>query len=142
MKKYDVLKKNLNNLKENFETLLHILQKEKFSLLNLEMEGICEIVKEKDTALLKIKLIEEERQRLLKTLGLEGSKIINLYEETKDIYFNEIHSSLLSLMQSIDELNCFNRILIDRSIDFLKIKMKFLECRGIEKGKNIVSLEF
>lgn len=143
MKNYDDLKKILLHMLNAYKDLLSVLQQEKYSLVNLEMDNIDHIIKEKDTLLLKLRLLEEERQRILKTEKMENKKILNIYEETKDLDLKNIHSTLLSLMQAIEEVNSFNRILIERSIDFLKLKMKFLECAGINKGKNsLVSMEF
>jgi flagellar biosynthesis/type III secretory pathway chaperone len=113
--------------------LLEILQREKICLLDLQMEEVEAIVKEKDILVLKLRLLEEERKRLLDRFirgtpfphsmdQKDGPKptLLDLAEITGENSFKDVRSKLISLSQSINELNDLNRTMIDRTLGFLK----------------------
>ena len=59
----------INILKEQIKTykVLHnLLNKERKCLIDMASEKVEEISKEKDTVLMRLRLLEEERQRLIK----------------------------------------------------------------------------
>ena len=123
-----------NILKEQVNTykIFHdILTKERTYLINIEAEKLEEISKEKDTVIMRLRLLEEERQRLtskfLADKGINGE--INLKEMgtlTGNSIFPELRTRLLSLLQSIEEMNRFNSVLIDRSINYIKRSTNFI----------------
>ena len=106
-----------------YKTLKDILTTERKALVDIDVENIERISKKKDTVIMRLRLLEEERQRLLSefisTKDLSGD--INLKELSKltgnEIFF-DLRSQLLSILQSIDELNKFNSLLIDKSIRY------------------------
>ena len=123
-----------NILKEQINTykVFHdLLKKERTCLVNIEAEKLEEISKEKDTVIMRLRLLEEERQRLIKKFTEENNFIgeINLKEIgtlTGISIFTELRSQLLSLLQSIEEMNKFNSSLIDRSIQYIKTNTSFI----------------
>lgn len=123
-----------NILKEQINTykVFHdLLKKERTCLVNIEAEKLEEISKEKDTVIMRLRLLEEERQRLIKKFTEENNFIgeINLKEIgtlTGNSIFTELRSQLLSLLQSIEEMNKFNSSLIDRSIQYIKTNTSFI----------------
>jgi hypothetical protein len=54
-----------------------------------------------------------------------------LAEITGDMDFNGIRTMLKSLLQSIEELNEFNKVLIDRSLKYVRNNINFLNIHGV-----------
>jgi flagellar biosynthesis/type III secretory pathway chaperone len=116
---------------ETYKVLHDLLKKERTSLVNIEAEKLEEISKEKDTVIMRLRLLEEERQRLTKKFVEENDFIgeISLQELgtlTGNSVFMELRSRLLSLLQSIEEMNKFNSTLIDRSLNYIKTSTSFI----------------
>ncbi len=139
MKPLESIKKILEEEIEGCRQLLALLQKEKICLLDLQMEGVEAITKEKDILVLKLRLLEEERIRLLSSFILKNSRgllaterdaqkisLLKLAEISGETVFEEMRSKLISLSQSIKELNNFNKMMIDRTLGFLKKNNNFL----------------
>jgi flagellar biosynthesis/type III secretory pathway chaperone len=158
MASIESLKKVLLEQVQGCRLLLELLQKEKVFLLGLQMEGIETLTKQKDILVLKLRLLEEERERLVGTFisnhfpGLltDGSSLTKislqkLADLTGEPFFHELRSKLISLFQSIKELNDLNKVMIDRTLGFLKKNNQFLgmsypgASRG-EKGR-LLSME-
>ncbi len=123
-----------NILKEQVNTykILHdLLGRERKCLLNIDAEELEEISKEKDTLVMRLRLLEEERRRLTaKIAGDRGlGAEINLKELagiTGNNVFTGLRSTLVSLIQSIEEMNKFNSILIDRSLTYIRTTINFI----------------
>lgn len=138
--------KTLNAQLNGYEKLFELLKKEKGLLIAFDVNGVEELSKEKDTLVLRLRLLEEERFRIQKKLVMEMSlktmddthrdyKVSNgsvnltgtdvsitlrtLYELTGIDDFNAMRLKLVSLVQGIDEINDFNKILIDRSLSYI-----------------------
>jgi hypothetical protein len=90
--------------------LLELLQREKVFLSDLQMEGIEALTKQKDITVLKLRLLEEERERLVDSFigkhfpsltdqSAMSQKITlqKLAELTGDRFFQEMRSKLISL---------------------------------------------
>ena len=121
-----ILKEQINT----YKILLDLLKKERASLVEFDAEKVEEISKEKDTVVMRLRLLEEERVRLIKKFAEDNSLSFNLNLEgmakhTGDTTFSVLRSQMLSLLQSIDEMNKFNSILIDRSIKYLRTTTNF-----------------
>jgi hypothetical protein len=139
MKRLEAIKKVLGEQIQGCRQMLDLLQREKICLLDLQMEGIEAITKEKDILVLKLRLLEEERLRLFDRLIAENPQGIltkvkdpakitlqKLAEVTGEIIFREMRSKLVSLSQSIKELNDLNKSMIDRTLSFLRKNNNFL----------------
>jgi len=125
---------------EGYRVLLDVLQRERKCLLNLDTTGVEDLSKEKDTIILRLRLLEEERIRLIREFSTANSIVGDiglqrLYEITQDNTFLILRLQLISLLQSIAELNEFNRILIERSLCFVKNSMSFLDSLGLELNR-------
>ena len=110
--------------------LLDLLKDERKSLVDIDADKIEDISKEKDTVVMRLRLLEEERQRLISKFAGDngvGSDItlLDLGKLTENILIPELRSQLLSLLQSIEEMNRFNSLLIDRSIQHIKTSSSF-----------------
>ena len=132
MKQVENLKNILTEQIGSYRVLLDILHKEREHLLNLDALEVENISKEKDTIVLRLRLLEEERLRLMKELSAEKGigydmSLKRLSEVTGDDAFQFIRLQLVSLLQGIGEMNSFNRILIERSLTAVKNTLRFLE---------------
>ncbi len=108
-----------------YKILHDLLIRERACLVSIDSERVEEISKEKDTVIMRLRLLEEERQRLIKQFAADNgiSSNVNLDELGKwtgNNIFSELRSRLMSLLQSIEEMNRFNSILIDRSLNHIK----------------------
>jgi flagellar biosynthesis/type III secretory pathway chaperone len=137
MKPLAALKTILLEQERCFKALVDLLQKERASLIDFEVTGLEELAKEKDTLLLRLRLLEEERLRLAGTLaaddrfGPPGDVTLRaLAERTGDAELAGIRLKLVSLVQSIEDLNGFNRHLIDRSLGNLRCTSGFFQALG------------
>ena len=154
----ETIKKVLIEQVQGCRMLLELLQREKICLINLQMDEIEALTKEKDILVLKLRLLEEERGRLLNRFALENPSDLNepgpvvqkislqkLGEITGEPIFQEIRSKLVSLSQGIKELNDLNKIMIDRTLVFLRknnhfLGMSYPGASGNDKGR-LLSVE-
>jgi flagellar biosynthesis/type III secretory pathway chaperone len=123
----------LSILKEQisvYKILHELLKRERESLINFDAESVEEISKEKDTVVMRLRLLEEERIRLIERFAENNNLSPNINLEmmaklTGDNTFSVLRSEMLSLLQSIDDMNKFNSILIDRSIRYIRTTSNF-----------------
>jgi flagellar biosynthesis/type III secretory pathway chaperone len=132
MRLVESLKNILTEQIGSYGVLLDILHRERGHLLNLEASEVEHISKEKDTIVLRLRLLEEERLRLMKKLSTEAGigcdmSLKRLSELTGDDTFQFIRLQLVSLLQGIGEMNGFNRVIIERSLTAVKNTLLFLE---------------
>jgi flagellar biosynthesis/type III secretory pathway chaperone len=132
MKLIENLKNILAEQVGSYSVLLDILHRERAHLLNLDAPEVEHISKEKDTIVLRLRLLEEERLRLMKKLSAESgigcdTTLRMLSELTGDDTFQFIRLKLVSLLQGIREMNGFNRVIIERSLTAVKNTLLFLE---------------
>ena len=132
----DQIKSILTEQVCGYRTLLDILQRERACLLHFDPRGAEALFKEKDTIVLKLKLLEEERIRLVRAFVAdhavpEESAFQKLSEIAGDDSLQRLRLQLVSLLQSIMELNGFNRVLIERSSSIVKNALNFLGSIGI-----------
>lgn len=141
MRIIDTIKNILIEQINSYRALLELLQKEREYLINLDANGIENLSKEKDTIVLRLRLLEEERIRLLKKYSTDNAingsiNLLRLSEFTADNDFQLMRSQLTSLLQSIQELNDFNMILIERSLHLVRHSVVFLESFGLHMNQN------
>jgi flagellar biosynthesis/type III secretory pathway chaperone len=120
-----------------YSMLQSLLQQEKICLVNVNHSEIEDCSKEKDTILIRLRLLEDERKRLLKKYSLqkgltEEATLNMLSQDTGDDAFAAMRLQIISLLQNITELNEFNRILIDRSVSFFRNALGFLDSAGFD----------
>ncbi len=140
MNGYRILIKRLTGLLEEetelFESLFFILIDEKKALTSARMNKLNEACKEKENIILKIRILEEQRIRVLQKIStlndcphenitMEG--LSELADEDEYARLRKCRSNLLSLAESIGELNNSNRSLLNHSIDFVRTSLSFLD---------------
>lgn len=113
-----------------YKTLHMLLRKERKCLLDFDAEKVEQISKEKDTVIMTLRLLEEERVRLVKQYAEDNDIDSNvtldaLGKLTGNTLFPDLRSQLLSLLQNIEEMNRFNSILIDRSLNYIQSTTNF-----------------
>lgn len=134
MTQEDSLANILNEQVMGYKMLLELLQKERLCLIDLNAWAVEELYKEKDVLILKLRLLEEERLRLMKDFGKGEVTLQKLGELTGNKTFLDIRSKLKSLMQAVEELNSFNRLLIERSLSYFRSNAGFFNTFGFNEG--------
>ena len=131
------LKTILRELETSCKVLVALLQKERACLVDFDARAVEELTKEKDTLLLRMRLLDEERRRLVSALSVEWQGSIEgeltlrvLAEKTGDAELSEIRLKLVSLAQSINDLSHFNKYLIDRSLINIRSVRGFFDAYG------------
>ncbi len=140
MKEVETIKALLTAELEGCKALVELLRKEKEYLLNLDVQGIEQVSKEKDSLLLQLRLYDEERERVMARMKKEGkgfNTIKDLCEFTADEELKGLRSKLRSLLQSLKELNEVNRLLIDRSIEHLHQGIEFCKTLGFDPSSKL-----
>lgn len=135
MRSEEAITKILNEQISGYKALLDLLQRERLCLIDLNAGCVEELSKEKDIMILKLMLLEEERMRLAKEFGSSGLTLQALGELTGNAVFLDIRSKLKSLLQAIEELNNFNRILIERSLSYCRSSNGFFNFFGISENR-------
>jgi flagellar biosynthesis/type III secretory pathway chaperone len=133
----EFIKNILTEQINNYRVLLELLQRERECLINLDVDEVEDLSKEKDTIVLKLRLLEEERIRLIKKYSADNAmkesvSLQELSRLTADKDFQLIRSQLISLLQGIRELNEFNMVLIERSLSVVRQSVGFLESFGLQ----------
>ncbi len=121
----------------SYSILLDLLKDERQSLVNMDADRIEHISKEKDTVVMRLRLLEEERQRLIGEFadnnGIDNDiTLVKLGELTENKLIPGLRSQLLSLLQNIEEMNRFNTVLIDRSLLQVRTSSSFFNSFSIE----------
>jgi flagellar biosynthesis/type III secretory pathway chaperone len=118
-----------------YGSLLFNLQKEKRSVVDSNIEKLAESTKEKENLFLKMRILEEQRlvmaEKLSEMLGeprraLTLTRLCQLVEEPYATRIRDSQSSLLSLAQSIQEINLSNKALLKHSLDLVKGSLNLL----------------
>ena len=121
-----ILREQVNSYKMR----LHLLNDKRKSLVEIDTDRIENISKEKDTLVMRLRLQEEERQRLLAEFTRDHDiedeiTLVELGKYTGNGQIPELRSQLISLLQSIEEMNKFNNVLIDRSLQQVRTSSGF-----------------
>lgn len=118
-----------------YRSLLSILQKEKKAVIGSKLEELNEAGKEKESLILKIRILEEQRiriqSRLAHSLGYETrdltlSKLSQLVGEHHSVQLKICYSNLLTLIPSIQEINHSNKSLLTHSLELVKGSLSLL----------------
>lgn len=122
---------------EGYRRLMGLLQQEREQLVQFNPAAVETLSKEKDTLSLRLRLLDEERKRLLEIFRREHGAgpdltLRQIAEITKDDSLLSLRLQMVSLVQGIAELNEFNRILIERSSIVVRNALSFLELLGVK----------
>jgi hypothetical protein len=134
--------------------LLHCLKKERESLINIDLDSLWSISKEKEDICSKIESIREEIFSALDPRVDQGflasHQILGLLPEEHKATFRKLFHTLLKLEGEIEVIRKENMIFIDDSLQFLdemmsiltgKTKSKILyndKCHWSRSGANVL----
>jgi len=132
----DNIKAILTEQVAGYRMLLKLLQRERASLLRFEPNRMEALTEEKYALMMKLKLLQNERIRLVRAFAEEHeisdtAVFSKSTQITGDDSFQRLRLQLISLLQSIMELNGFNRVLIERSAVMVQNALNFLGAIGV-----------
>jgi flagellar biosynthesis/type III secretory pathway chaperone len=123
--------------------LVTLLQNEKDVIVGLDTEVLDSHLRDKELVAAKIKVCEEERERLLDSLGMTNKNLSEVAAGAGPAYGDRLSfmaSKFKSITNSIAELNTLNSLLIEKSLFYIKSSRNFLKTFGINPSSRI-SLE-
>jgi flagellar biosynthesis/type III secretory pathway chaperone len=106
-------------------SLVGLLQRERTHLVEFNASAVEELAKEKDTLLLRLRLLEEERQRLAAALAAEWPGV-----REGEVTLRAIAERTGDAELSGIRLKLFNRHLIDRSLNSIRSATGFFNAFG------------
>jgi flagellar biosynthesis/type III secretory pathway chaperone len=117
-------------------SLLDVLNEEKHALIEARLDDLTEAGGKKENLLLKLRIIEDQRQGLIRDLaeklevnyeGLSLMTIVDLVEEPFSSKLKVRRSDLISVTEKIAEANHSNEALINHSLELVKGSMTLLQ---------------
>jgi flagellar biosynthesis/type III secretory pathway chaperone len=118
-----------------YRSLLFLLQEEKRAFSASALEDLTDAGKEKENQILKIRILEEQRVRMIEGLAdrmgrsfrdLTLSRLIRMVDEPFAARLTDCRSNLISLVQSIRELNESNGAQIEHSLGLVRGSLALL----------------
>lgn len=114
----DILARNI----DLYEELAAELEKEREACKMSSLGKINESLKRKETIILKIRSIEEARQRVVDGLGAQTglgsvltiSRLMEIADDSAKSRLSSLRTRLAAAIEKVNELNNFNRGLIER----------------------------
>ncbi|MBI3600769.1 MAG: flagellar protein FlgN, partial [Nitrospinae bacterium] len=131
----DSLSEILKEIVENYSLLLDIFQRERRFIIENSLHKLHDCIKQKETMVIKIKMLEDSRLSITDKLSdlfhvKSGDMTLSyLSDSTSEPYssvFKNYRSKLLSLVQSIRDVNRENKNFIEMSMDTIRESFKFL----------------
>ncbi len=120
---------------EVLRCLLSVMQKEKGVMVESDLDGLNTLSKEKEILLLKIRIFEEQRLKIIKSLAdftgnesekLTLNKLAQIVKEPYSSRFENEHSRFSSLLQTIQEVNQGNMYLMNHSLGVVRSSLKLI----------------
>ncbi|HSW63249.1 MAG TPA: flagellar protein FlgN [Dissulfurispiraceae bacterium] len=130
-------------LEKEFELcilLVGLLQKERDVIVGLDPAALELLLREKETIVAGIRLCDESRERVLVSLGFAGRTISDVAQLADNNYrerLTGLASKFKAIVVSIAELNRFNGVLIDKSLQYVKTSYNFLDSLGIQPKRQL-----
>jgi flagellar biosynthesis/type III secretory pathway chaperone len=132
----DNLSEVLKEIVEGYSALIDLLQRERRFIIENSLNELNDCIKQKETVILKLKMLEDSRISITEKLAVFlKSSIVNpvtlsyISDSVAEPYsstLKDYRSKLLSLTQTIRDVNRENKNFIELSIDTLKESFKFL----------------
>ncbi len=120
--------------------LVVLLQKEREVIVGLDPAALELLLREKETIFTGIRLCDESRERVLSSLGFSGRTISDLAQLAEIDYRDRLSglaSKFKAIVSSIAELNRFNSVLIEKSLQYVKTSYNFLDSFGIQPKRQL-----
>jgi len=125
----DQLTQLLNQEAGLYESMAAVIDKEKEAALRTELEALIETRKEKETILRKLRIMEDQRTRIVAKMAddlgylphdLTLTKISQLVDDPHAKRLKDCSAKLSLLIGRLQEANFTNRQLFEHSLDLLR----------------------
>ena len=125
----------LEHATELYQSLFDVVQQEKEAVVGLNLKQLNQACKAKDNLLLKLRILEEQREQLMDKLAADfdcSSQEISLtrlsqwVEEPYCGMLRERSNDLLALIQALQDANQQNKILLTHSLELIQGSYKLL----------------
>jgi flagellar biosynthesis/type III secretory pathway chaperone len=119
----------LEQAAELYRSLLAVVQKEKDAVVGLNLQQLTKACKAKDSLLLKLRILEEQREQLIERLAadldcpsqpLSLTQLSQLVEESYADRLRDCSADLLALITTLQEANAQNKYLLSHSLEFVR----------------------
>ena len=114
---------------ELYQSLFAVVQKEKDAVVGLNLQQLNEACKAKDNLLLKLRILEEQREQLMDRLAvalncgpheISLTQLSNMVEEPYAGRLRACSTRLLSLIQKLQAANQQNKMLLSHSLELVQ----------------------
>jgi len=118
-----------------YQELLTLIEKEKQAVIATNLVELNETAKVKDNLLLKIRILDEQREHLLRKLAddlehpvqaLTLTKLSHLVEAPQANRLKQLRSTFLSIIAKIQRANDRNRTLFSHSLELVRSSVNLL----------------
>ena len=119
----------LEHATELYQSLFAVVQQEKDAVVGLNLHQLNHACKAKDNLLLKLRILEEQREQLMDKLASELNcspqeiSLTQLSQWVEEPYagmLRERSTDLLSLIQTLQEANQQNKALLSHSLELIQ----------------------
>lgn len=120
---------------EKYEALLRLLRQERSLIVKGNLQALTELVKQKETLVLELKVIQEARLALMARVSamygiplveLTLFRLADLVHASRSTAYRAILNRLAFLAARLVEENDWNRALLDRSVAYVRGSLSFL----------------
>jgi flagellar biosynthesis/type III secretory pathway chaperone len=119
----------LEHTTELYQSLFAVVQKEKDAVVGLNLQQLNAACKAKDNLLLKLRILEEQREQLMDRLAvilnwgpheISLTQLSNLVKQPDADRLRTCSTKLLSLIQKLQEANQQNKMLLSHSLELVQ----------------------
>lgn len=119
----------LEHATELYQSLFAVVQNEKNAVVGLDLQKLNEACKAKDNLLLKLRILEEQREQIMLRLadeigcspqGLTLTQLSLLVDESYARKLNDCSRDLLMLIQSLQDAMQQNKFLMSHSMQLIQ----------------------
>lgn len=119
----------LEHMTELYQALLAVVQDEKNAVVGLDLQQLNEACKAKDNLLLKLRILEEQREQVMVRLaaeigcssqGLTLTQLSLLVDESHARRLVDLSHDLLALIESLQDAMRQNKFLISHSMQLIQ----------------------
>ena len=119
----------LEHATELYQSLFAVVKQEKDAVVDLNLQQLNRACKAKDNLLLKLRILEEQREQLMDRLAadldcapqeISLTQLSQWVEEPYAGMLRERSANLLSLIQALQEANQQNKFLLSHSLELIQ----------------------
>ena len=119
----------LEHATELYQSLFAVVQQEKEAVVSLNLQHLNQACKAKESLLLKLRILEEQREQLMDKLAsdlgcspqeISLTQLSQWVEEPYAGLFRERSTDLLALIQKLQKSNRQNKSLLSHSLELIK----------------------